>query len=101
MQCPHCLKESKGQVTQSRRDGSTIYRQRMCGLCLKAYYTQETAMPAGTKMPVALQMSSYQRRGEHVDAWTKRPPDVPTIPRGDGAHLQGVWGGAAPKRDDD
>ena len=99
MQCPRCQKESKGSVLQSRRDGATIYRQRLCGLCLKTYYTQETAMPAGTKMPLALQMNSHRRRSKHADAWEIRPPDVPTIPRGDGAHLQGVWGGAAPKRD--
>lgn len=101
MQCPHCLKESKGRVMQSRRDGATIYRQRLCGLCLKGFYTSETSLPPHTKMPEALWRSSYHRRGEHVDPWTKRPPDVPTIPRGDGAHLQGIWGGAAPKRNAD
>jgi transcriptional regulator NrdR family protein len=42
MKCPHCNKESKGKVIESRRVNGQVWRQRLCGFCLKTFISTET-----------------------------------------------------------
>jgi hypothetical protein len=98
MQCPHCQKDVKWRVLMSRQTESAVYRHRTCNYCGRSSYSEEKLLPVGEKMPAVLRRNSYDRRGEGHNPSTAR---VETAPRGDAAHIQGIWGGLTPKRDDD
>lgn len=62
MKCPHCHKEGKHIVRETRSDGDAAYRRRQCAFCLRGFVTIETVSSA--KMPTHLR-NSYARRGEN------------------------------------
>lgn len=98
MQCPHCNKDVKWRVMMSRQTESAVYRLRTCSYCGRSSCSEEKLLPVGEKMPAVLRRNSYERRGEpHYRPVEKDTP----APRGDAAHIQGIWGGVTPKRDDD
>ena len=54
MRCPHCDRDSNGNVLESRPAGGKVWRRRMCKLCHIVYVSCETAeremrMPAETQ----------------------------------------------------
>lgn len=44
MKCPHCEKDTRGQVTASRRVDGDVWRMRYCNLCLKDFVSKEMAL---------------------------------------------------------
>lgn len=42
MRCPHCQKESKAKVLESRKVEGEVWRLRVCALCIKQFVSQET-----------------------------------------------------------
>lgn len=50
MKCPHCDRDSRALVTESRSVNGEVYRRRHCGSCDKAFVTVEAA-PPGLRMP--------------------------------------------------
>jgi len=41
MKCPHCQKETKAKVIESRRVAGQVWRQRLCGACLQTFISTE------------------------------------------------------------
>jgi transcriptional regulator NrdR family protein len=54
MKCPHCNKEGKSTVLESRPHDGCVWRRRMCPLCIKTFVSRETAEP-GMTMPTMTQ----------------------------------------------
>ena len=54
MRCPHCNKEGKSTVLESRPYDGQVWRRRMCPKCLKTFVSCETASP-DMKMPAQTQ----------------------------------------------
>ena len=54
MKCPHCTRDGKSQVLESRPADGKVWRRRMCALCFKTYVSCETAEP-GMTMPTQTQ----------------------------------------------
>lgn len=50
MRCPHCQKEGKSVVMESRPLDGNVWRRRTCSKCFKTFVSCETAEP-GMKMP--------------------------------------------------
>ena len=50
MRCPHCNKDGKSTVLESRPAQGSTWRRRLCKLCFNTYVSCETAEP-GMKMP--------------------------------------------------
>ena len=86
MRCPHCRAASKARVLESRPAGADIWRRRQCGACGRTFVSRETAA-AELRMPA--ETRSIHRCQTMRDRLAK--PEE-RGPRGDGAHLQGVWG---------
>lgn len=58
MRCPHCNRDKKSQVLESRPFDGQVWRRRLCRLCLKTFVSCETAEP-GMTMP-AMTQSKYR-----------------------------------------
>ena len=54
MKCPHCNRDGKSPVLESRPADGQVWRRRMCALCFKTYVSCETAEP-GMTMPTQTQ----------------------------------------------
>jgi len=54
MKCPHCNRDGKSPVLESRPADGKVWRRRMCALCFKTYVSCETAEP-GMTMPTQTQ----------------------------------------------
>lgn len=50
MKCPHCDKESKAKVLESRKVNGEVWRNRFCNKCLKQFVSHETTS-ADLKFP--------------------------------------------------
>lgn len=61
MICPHCNRDGKALVFESRPHAGEVYRQRTCGHCGKAFVTQETA-PLGLRMPRATSRAAREEQ---------------------------------------
>jgi transcriptional regulator NrdR family protein len=79
VKCPHCGKDGKALVTETRNGIEATYRRRNCGHCGRAFVTYELA-PPGLKMPPA---HNNRERTERV----ARSKEI----RSTGAHLQNIW----------
>lgn len=42
MKCPHCERESKAKVLESRKINGEAWRMRLCTKCLKQFVSRET-----------------------------------------------------------
>lgn len=62
MQCPHCNKESKAKIQESRRVDGQIWRKRMCSMCFKTFHSVEITS-ADMKFPWTKIRNRY-RTGE-------------------------------------
>lgn len=82
MKCPHCLKEGRSKVLESRVWDGKVWRRRTCALCLKNFVSTELAEP-GLRMP-----NETQSRHRVKDP-TPKPEE--RVIRSTAAHLQGVW----------
>jgi transcriptional regulator NrdR family protein len=81
MKCPHCDKESKATVIESRRAQGAVWRRRTCLLCYKNFVSQEVTSPS-MKFP-----REVQSRGRKTDR-TLKPEQKAEVT---GLHLQKVW----------
>jgi len=63
VKCPHCERETKGLVTETRSDtDGSVFRRRYCGLCFTYFVTKEAA-GADLKMPTqARRVGKKQQR---------------------------------------
>lgn len=83
MKCPHCEKESKAKVLESRLCDGQMWRRRTCGLCFKNFVSMETTDP-GLRMPA---MTSSRHRVKDP----KPKPEQGGVITSTAAHLQGIW----------
>ena len=90
MKCPHCDKESRAPIRETRRHAGAVFRRRTCSCCLKTFVSREEA-PPGMKMPNETQ--SRFRVADRLTDRRQKPDEMlkPSSPRGDGLHLQGIW----------
>lgn len=82
MRCPHCQKEGRSKVLESRVWDGKNWRRRTCALCLKNFVSTELAEP-GMRMPNETQ-SKFRAKNP-----TPKPEE--RVIRSTAAHLQGVW----------
>jgi hypothetical protein len=80
--CPHCEQPTRSRVLESRPHEGSVWRRRLCLRCQRVYVSAEHA-PAGLRMPT---LTSSRHRSPPTQA-----PTPPEAPRGDGAHLVGLW----------
>lgn len=83
MRCPHCQKEGRSRVLESRTWDGKIWRRRTCPLCLKNFVSVELSEP-GTRMPNETQ-SKFRIKDP-----TPKPEERGPI-RSSTEHLQGIW----------
>lgn len=83
MKCPHCQKESKAKVLESRLWDGKMWRRRTCSLCFRSFVSVETT-DSGLRMPA---MAHSRHRLKDVKP---KPEDAGAI-KSDAAHLQGIW----------
>ncbi len=86
MKCPHCGKEAASKVLESRQIDGAVWRLRSCRACFKTFVSSET-----TDLSLRMPYSSIMRRRDEKAPPPPPPPEHQGAPRGDGAHLQGVW----------
>jgi transcriptional regulator NrdR family protein len=86
MKCPHCSKEAASKVLESRQIDGAVWRLRSCRACFKPFVSRET-----TDLSLRMPYGSIMRRRDE-NAPPAPPPQQQGAPRGDGAHLQGLWG---------
>lgn len=83
MRCPHCHKEGRSKVLESRTWDGRVWRRRTCALCLTNFVSMELAEP-GTRMP-------DETQSRHRAKDPKPKPEERGPIRSTAAHLQGVW----------
>ena len=83
MRCPHCQKEGRSKVLESRVWDGKNWRRRTCALCLKNFVSTELAEP-GMRMPNETQ-SKFRAKNP-----TPKPEERGVI-RSTAVHLQEVW----------
>ena len=83
MRCPHCHKEGRSKVLESRAWNGKTWRRRTCGLCLKNFVSTELAEP-GMRMP-------NETQSRHRAKDPKPKPEQGGGITSTGAHLQAVW----------
>lgn len=83
MRCPHCQKESKAKVLESRSCDGRMWRRRACSLCFRNFVSVEMSEP-DLRMPATA--NSWHR----LKDVRPKPEDAGAI-KSDASHLQGVW----------
>lgn len=83
MKCPHCQKESRAKVMESRQCEGQVWRRRICGACFKTFVSVEVTDP-NMRMPNQTQ-SRYRVKDP------KPKPEETGVIRSTAAHLQGIW----------
>lgn len=81
MKCPHCQKDTRALVLESRAHEENLYRRRQCGACGKTFVTEEIAH-ADMRLP---------RPSGSARANAKHGASVRSVVYGSGRHLQEVW----------
>lgn len=85
MRCPHCERESKGRVVESRKVGGQVWRQRICGSCLMTFVSVES-----TSTDLRFPWAELGRRKPH----RLEPKPAPAkSPGGTGLELAAAWSG--------
>lgn len=82
MKCPHCGKEGRSRVLESRPWDGAQWRRRTCGLCLQNYVSKEIT-EVGMRMP-----NETQSRFRAKDPTVKPGQQVIT---NTGKHLMDLW----------
>jgi len=91
MNCPHCEKDTKGSVIETRGHASGTYRRRSCGHCGKSFVTHEVTSK-DLKMPAEL--GNLARKKRRAAQTLKGDFSNRTRKKSDssaGADLQRIW----------
>lgn len=81
MKCPHCAKDSRALVLESRAHDENLYRRRQCGACGRTFVTEEVAH-AEMRLP---------RPSGPARAKAKHGIQPMGVISGSGLHLHEVW----------
>jgi len=78
VRCPHCGKDGKATVLESRPHDGCVWRRRACPKCHKTYVSQEQAIEGG-KMPAETQsrnrLKDKKLKPEELGLkWNRRDP---------------------------
>lgn len=84
MICPHCGKDSKAKVLESRPHAGQVWRRRQCGACYRTFVSSEHST-ADLRMP-----SETQSRHRITDLKPK-PEQTDGVIRSSGEHLKNFW----------
>lgn len=84
MKCPHCLREGRSKVLESRPSDGHVWRRRMCLLCFATYVSEERAH-LDMKMPKKTR-SQYRLKDRKP-----KPEEMKREITSDGKDLQDLW----------
>lgn len=84
MRCPHCSREGRSKVIESRPAEGCVWRRRACLLCFEIFVSEERS-DLGMKMPKKTR-SSYRLKDRK-----SKPEEMKREIKSDGKDLQDLW----------